>query len=171
MAGIPNHVIAENRQKLMDYIKSHADESGYVVVTTQQVLLCCGQNPLTLSRHLEHFSKIGAIEYAKEGRGQYLVRLVLEKPSEDVVKVQIASAKKLRICPKCRTQAPDQTAQFCFKCGTSLLSEKEQLRKEFNNTLGYICRVVKNPNDVNKIMTVLTKVDKFAFAEEGENDE
>lgn len=172
MAGIPNYVVAEKRQKLMDYIKQHTDESGYAIVTTHQVQLYCGLDSMTLIRYLDYFSNAGVVDYTREGYGKYLVHMESTdaEPSKETVKVQIAPVKKLRICPKCKTQAPDQTALFCFKCGTSLLSEKEQLRREFNNTLGYICRIVKNPTDVNKIMTVMTKVDKFAFAEEGEDD-
>lgn len=172
MAGISNRVVAEKRQKLMDYIRQQADESGYAIVTTHQVQRDCGLDSETLSRYLDHFSTAGAIEYAREGYGKYLVRIESPntEPSENAIEVQITPVKKLRVCPKCKTQAPDQTAQFCYKCGASLLSEKELLRKEFHNALGYICRIIKSSVDVNKIMSVMTKVDKFAFAEEGEDD-
>lgn len=165
MAGKGNREVFERRQSFMTYITENMDEQGYLFVRTSDVEQKLGLDPQTVHRYLEHFCKEGRLEYSHEQKGVWLVnyRSHQQVPQNSVY---VPIAKPRRICPKCKVEAPNDGARFCWKCGSSLLSEKEQVKEEYLNILGFICRVVKNPMDAKKIMEVLSKVEKIAFGEE-----
>ena len=166
MAAISNKEVFAHRQMFIDYIKENMDDHGYLNLRCSLVASKIGLDSQTVRRYLEHFSKTGLLDYTHLQKGAWLVRYNgnTQPASENTVYIPVK--KPLRVCPKCKVEATNDGARFCWKCGSSLLSEKEQLKEEFHNTLSYICRVVNNTADTQKIMATMVKVDKFAFGEE-----
>lgn len=166
MAAISNQEVFNRRQAFIDYITENMDEAGYLNLRCSLVCPKLGIDSQTVRRYLEHFSNTGRIEYTKLQKGAWLVHYNGKTQPASENSVYIPIKKPLRICPKCKVEAANEGAKFCWKCGSSLLSEKEQVKEEYHNILGFICRVVKNPMDTKKIMEVLSKVEKIAFGEE-----
>ena len=166
MAGISNREVFEKRTSFIEYIKSRVEPDGYMALRASAVKLDLGLDSMCVKRYLTHFAETGVIEFMRERKGVYIVKYNGNtQPASDNF-VYIPLGNKLRKCPKCGELACNAESKFCWKCGSSLLSEKEILKAEFNNTLGYICRLINNPSDVNKIMATMTKVQKFAFGDE-----
>ena len=166
MAAISNQEVFNRRQAFMSYITENMDEKGYLNLRVAAVCLKLGLDNQTVHRYLEHFSKEGRLEYTRIQKGVYLVNYHGGPKQIPENTIYVPIAKPRRICPKCKVEATNDGARFCWKCGSSLLSEKEQVKEEYHSILGFICRVVKNPMDTKKIMEVLSKVEKIAFGDE-----
>lgn len=166
MSAISNQEVFNRRQAFMSYITENMDEAGYLNLRCSLVCPKLGVDSQTVRRYLEHFSNTGRIEYTHLQKGAWLVHYngKVQQSSENAVYIPIA--KPRRICPKCKVEAANEGAKFCWKCGASLLSEKERLRDEFRNALGSLHRFIDNAKDREKIMDVMARVDKFAFGEE-----
>lgn len=166
MAGISNREVFEKRTSFVEYIKSRVDPDGYMTLRTSAVATDLGLDSMCVQRYLKYFAGSGKVEFEREQKGVYIVKYNGNtQPASDAL-VYVPLGKDFRKCPKCGAEACNTESRFCWKCGSSLLSEKELLKAEFNNILGYICRVVTNSKDVNKIMATMTKVQKFAFGDE-----
>ena len=166
MSAISKQEVFERRQSFIDYIKENMDDKGYLNLRCSLVCQKLGIDSQTVHRYLEHFSNGGCLEFTHLQKGSWLVHYNGNTRPASENSIYIPIAKPRRICPKCKVEAANDGARFCWKCGSSLLSEKEQVKEEYHNILGFICRVVKNPMDTKKIMEVLSKVEKIAFGEE-----
>lgn len=166
MAGRFNYEVYNRRKAFMDYIIENIDDAEYLNLRCSLVCPRLGIDTQTVRRYLEHFAKEGLLEYTHLQKGVWLVHYngKMQQSSENAVYIPVK--KPLRVCPKCKVEATNEGAKFCWKCGASLLSEKERLRDEFRNTLGSLHRFIDNAKDREKIMDVMTRVDKFAFGEE-----
>jgi hypothetical protein len=165
MAGISNREVFEKRTSFVEYIKSRVDPDGYMTLRTSAVAADLGLDSMCVQRYLKHFAGSGRVEFEREQKGVYIVKYNgnTQPASDNLVYVPLSEFRK---CPKCGAEACNTKSRFCWRCGSSLLSEKEQVKEEYHNILGFICRVVKNPMDIKKIMEVLSKVEKIAFGDE-----
>ena len=165
MSAISNQEVFNRRQAFMSYITENMDEKGYLNLRVAAVCLKLGFDNQTVCRYLEHFSKEGRLEYTRIQKGVYLVNYHGGQKQIPENTVYISVKKSLRVCPKCKVEAANDGAKFCWKCGTSLLSEKERLREEFQLAIGNLHRFIDNTKDREKIMDVMIRVEKFAFGE------
>lgn len=79
--------------------------------------------------------------------------------------IQVKDERPLRKCNKCGTFGPNPNARFCWKCGASLLSDRELLKEAFDRVFPKIAKLSTDSAEMNEIMTVIGKVGKMAFEE------
>lgn len=165
MSAISSKEVFAHRQSFIDYIKENMDDKGYLELRCSIVVSKLKLDSQTVRRYLEHFNKSGLLDYTHLQKGAWLVRYNgnTQPASENAVYIPVK--KSLRVCPKCKVEAANDGAKFCWKCGTSLLSEKERLREEFQLAIGNLHRFIDNAKDREKIMDVMIRVEKFAFGE------
>ena len=166
MAGRFNYEVHNRRKAFMDYIINNIDDADYLSLRCSLVRSKLGLDSQTVRRYLEYFSDKGLLEYTHLQKGVWLVHYNgnTQPASDNLVYVPVS--KPRRVCPKCKVEATNDGAKFCWKCGASLLSEKERLKEEFRSALGSLHRFIDNTKDREKIMDVMIRVDKFAFGEE-----
>lgn len=142
------------RSILLEHLKKHGD--GWFAFNASHYASDFGADPSTIQKYLKQFVDSNIIEVESNlGRGGgYKIRFTEQKEA------------KLRKCRKCGTMAANENARFCWKCGETLLSEKELLKEEFNMTLGRICRFINDSRELQRITDTLDKVGKLAFKEE-----
>lgn len=110
----------------------------------------------TIQQSVKRLASDGKLEYEGKPGWGYMVHLT-EIPEEPEEKLP------LRTCAKCGTEAPDPEARFCWKCGASLLSDRELLKEAFDRVFPKIAKLSTDSVEMNEIMTVIGKVGKMAF--------
>lgn len=145
---------------LMDYLREQADgRHNWFGFSATAYALDRGENHVTIMTDLRKFEQEGKIEVeARQGSGT-LIRFPEIKEPEVEVKLPV------RVCAKCGTEAPDPEARFCWKCGASLLSDRELLKEAFDRVFPKIAKLSTDSAEMNEIMTVIGKVGKMAFEE------
>lgn len=145
---------------LMDYLREQADgRHNWFGFSATAYALDRGENHVTIMTDLRKFEQEGKIEVeARQGSGT-LIRFPETKEPEVEVKLPV------RVCTKCGKEAPDPEARFCWKCGASLLSDRELLKEAFDRVFPKIAKLSTDSVEMNEIMTVIGKVGKMAFEE------
>lgn len=157
------------KQILLEHLREYGNE--WFPFNASNFAKDMGVHPTTVQRHIHLLISDGLIEvrHPHGKRGGYEIRCLNDgerhtEDSERHVKVQVTAP--VRVCRYCKTEAANEKARFCWKCGKTLLTEKELLKEEFNMTLGRICRFINDSAECNRIMETLDKVGKIAFTEE-----
>ena len=145
------------RSILLEHLKQKGD--GWFAFNASHYASDFGADPSTIQKYLRALQDDHIIELkSNTGRGGgYKIRMSNGEPAEE---------PKLRTCRRCGTMAANENARFCWKCGETLLTEKELLKEEFNMTLGRICRFINDSRELQRITDTLDKVGKLAFKEE-----
>ena len=159
------------RSIVLSYIKENVDDDGYLKMSATALSLDRGISAVGIKTALKNLADDGKVEYTatndvpdQNGRNNrgFLIHLVSNvKPLIVPVKVETP----MRKCPKCGTEAPAVGARFCWKCGASLLSDRELLKEAFDRVFPKIARLSTDSAEMNEIMTVIGKVGKLAFEE------
>lgn len=143
---------------LLQYLRSTADPDGYVTFNGSTFALDHGISPSTSSKLLRKLEKDGRLEYTREGKFGSLVHLI--PPEADPQKPEP------RKCPKCGESAHDDHARFCYRCGTSLLSEREQIKEQIGKLLPRIFREIDSSALVSELSSVMSRLMDIAFKED-----
>lgn len=162
MAGrLSNEEGKRIRSIVLQYLKDNSDCDGYSKISCQAFALDRGIPYYTVRAAIEKLSDEGKIEYARTGNG-FIVRMI-DIPNPLVI--QVKDERPLRKCDKCGTFGPNPNARFCWKCGASLLSDRELLKEAFDRVFPKIAKLSTDSAEMNEIMTVIGKVGKMAFEE------
>jgi len=159
------------RNIVLSYIRENVDEDGYTKMNISSVSMDRGISYSSVKNALKSLAVDGKIEYTntddvidqsgRVNRG-FLVHLIGNvQPLIVPVKVETP----VRKCEKCGTDAPAVGARFCWKCGASLLTEKELLKEAFDRVFPKIAKLGTDSTEMNEIMTVIGKVANMAFKE------
>lgn len=155
------------RHAVWDYLKKNADEEGYLVFNSASFALDRGVDSTTIQRCVRKIAEDGKIEYTRapadgvHTNSGLLIRLLQNerKPEEQ------ATISALRKCPKCGELAHDIRSRFCYRCGTSLLTEKELLKERCNNFLPRLFRAIPDASVGNEATELIHKLMEIAFKE------
>lgn len=159
------------RNIVLSYIRENVDEDGYTKMNISSVSMDRGISYSSVKNALKSLAVDGKIEYTntddvidqsgRVNRG-FLVHLIGNvQPLIVPVKVEAP----VRKCEKCGTDAPAVGARFCWKCGASLLTEKELLKEAYDRVLPKIAKLGTDSTEMNEIMTIIGKVANMAFKE------
>lgn len=159
------------RNIVLSYIRENVDEDGYTKMNISSVSMDRGISYSSVKNALKSLAVDGKIEYTntddvidQNGRANrgFLVHLIGNvQPLIVPVKVEAT----VRKCEKCGTDAPAVGARFCWKCGASLLTEKELLKEAYDRVLPKIAKLGTDSTEMNEIMTIIGKVANMAFKE------
>lgn len=149
------------RNIVLQFIKDTADVDGYTKVNCQALALDRGIPSSSVRLAVDKLSEEGKVEFARTSNG-LLVRLV-DIPNPLVVSVK--EERPIRKSEKCGAVGANADARFCWKCGASLLTEKELLKEAYDRVLPKIAKLGTDSTEMNEIMTVIGKVANIAFKE------
>lgn len=159
------------RSIVLSFIKENVDEDGYLKMSASALSLDRGIPAWSIRTALKNLADDGKVEVAEtndvtdaNGRNNRGMLVHLVSNTQPLV-VPVKVETPVRKCGKCGTDAPAVGARFCWKCGASLLSEKELLKEAFDRVFPKIARALTD-SDANEIMTVIGKVGQLAFKEE-----
>ena len=154
------------RHAVWEYLKTNADDEGYLIFNGASFALDRGVDSATIQRCVRKLAEDGKIEYTRApadgvhtNNGSLIRLLRNERKPESQVSV-------LRKCPKCGELAHDIRSRFCYRCGTSLLTEKELLKERCNNFLPRLFRAIPDASVGNEATELIHKLMEIAFKEE-----
>lgn len=164
MGRKPSQETEATRRAVWEYLKQNADEDGYLLFNCTNFALDRGCHSTTIQRAVHLLSEQGKVECVQStdletGKRGLLVHLVGDKPKEII-------GSNLRKCPKCGELAHDTRSRFCYRCGTSLLTEKELLKERCNNFLPRLFRSISDATVGNEATELIHKLMEIAFKEE-----
>ena len=163
MGRKPNQETEATRRAVWEYLKQNADDDGYIEFNSSAFALDRGCDPVTIQRVVHWLSDQGKVECTKSvntntGRNCLLVHIVEDRLKE--------IGNILRKCPKCGELAHDTRSRFCYRCGTSLLTEKEILKERCNNFLPRLFRNIADTATGNEAAELFHKLMELAFKED-----
>lgn len=142
---------------LMDHLRQEANgKHNWFAFSANSYALDRGECRVTIANDMRKLAEDGKVELNVQNGSRFFVRI--PEPKEAPVETI-----PLRVCAKCGTEAPDPEARFCWKCGASLLSDRELLKEAFDRVFPKIAKLSTDSVEMNEIMTVIGKVGKIAF--------
>ena len=156
---------------VLAFIKENADEDGYMKMSASSLSLDRGIPTWSIRTALKNLADNGKVEIAEtndvtdsSGRNNrgFLVRLITSQP----MVIPVKEETPVRKCSVCGTEAPALGARYCWKCGASLLSDRELLKEAFDRVFPKIAKLSTDSAEMNEIMTVIGKVASIAFDKE-----
>lgn len=143
-------------QILLQHLRGLADNDGYVTFSARAFAIDRGVSYTTIQNVINRLYGQGKLEYTNMGKKGTLVHLLKsEQPNVD-----------LRKCPKCGETAHDANSRFCYRCGASLLTEKEQLKYRLDRLLPRLYREIKDPTVANESMELIGTLKNIVFEED-----
>lgn len=158
------------RSLVLSFIKENVDEDGYLKMSASALSLDRGIPAWSIRTALKNLADEGRVEFTEtndvtdsNGRNNrgLIVRLVTTTP----MVVPVKEERPIRVCEKCGAVGANADARFCWKCGASLLTEKELLKEAYDRVLPKIAKLGTDSTEMNEIMTVIGKVANMAFKE------
>lgn len=154
------------RRSVWEHLKASADDEGYLVFSSARFALDRGVSSSTVQRCIRKLAEDKKIEYTRapadgvsKNAGSLIRILQADKNPE-------AKAGALRKCPKCGETAHDIRSRFCYRCGTSLLTEKELLKERCGRFLPTLFRSITDQATANEAAELFHKLIELAFKEE-----
>lgn len=146
---------------LMDFLREQADgQHCWFGFSANGYALDRGECNGTIRNDIMKLRDEGKIEFKSSKGSGFLIRIPEAEDLTAEVKLPV------RVCAKCGTDAPDPNARFCWKCGASLLSDRELLKEAFDRVFPKIAKLTTDSAEGNEIMTVIGNVAKMAFEKE-----
>ena len=160
------------RSIVLSFIKENVDEDGYLKMSASALSLDRGIPTWSIRTALKNLADDGKVEVAEtndvtdsNGRNNRGMLVHLVRDTQPLV-VPVKVEAPVRKCSKCGTDAPAVGARFCWKCGASLLSDRELLKEAFDRVFPKIAKLTTDSAEGNEIMTVIGNVAKMAFEKE-----
>lgn len=169
MARTSNHSAEDTN--LLRILKEKADQYGEAEVKMTEIGLEYGISNRAVRQSMGRLKEKGYLdfEYVNNGRAGHYFRVwiidqnkVEPKTLDEIMEEEPV---KMRVCKHCGSKAFNEDARFCWKCGASLLSDKELLKEAFDRVFPKIAKLSTDSVEMNEIMTVIGKVGKMAFEE------
>ena len=156
---------------LLRIFREKAGQADTVTIRKNEIMLEYGLSYKSITGGMERLKEKGYIDFSRNNGGckgsSFTVTLNREEPTEEPTATEETVAPEPgRRCVFCGTIAPNKDARWCWKCGKSLLSEKELLKEAFETAVVKIARAMTDSHDSNDVMQTLGKVKKMAFEEE-----
>ena len=148
---------ARRQSVLMDYLRQEAhDGHDWFGFSANAYALDRGECHGTIRTDIMKLADEGKIEFTSKPGSGFFIRIPEPKEPEPQPVI-------VRKCAKCGSDAPNPEARFCWKCGASLLSDRELLKEAFDRVFPKIAKLSTDSAEMNEIMTVIGKVGKLAF--------
>ena len=180
MARTVNHSAEDTN--LLRILKEKADQYGELKVRKQDIMLEYGLSYRSVTESMNRLKEKGYIDFERNNMGRsgsdfsvWLGDSRKQHEAQEQAQSEQKSGEKAeapvipmlgRTCKHCMTVAPYAEAEFCWKCGASLLTEKELLRREYQDMIQKASREFSDARLCNQFMATMGRVAKLAFEEE-----
>lgn len=170
MARTVNHSAEDTN--LLRILNEKADQFGEAEVKKQDIALEYGISNSAITKSMERLKMKGYIDYEFTNRGRagsffkvWFVDQNKVEPKEEEAPVEAEPVAKLRTCKCCGSKALNEEARFCWNCGATLQTEKEQLNEQLNALLPRVARSITDAAVSNELFQMIGKLRKLALEE------
>ena len=167
---------------LLRILKEKADQYGELTVRKQDIMLEYGLSYQSVTESMNRLKEKWYIDFKRNNNGQKGSDFSIwlgesrkrdepqeqdkQEPPTSETPSTMSVPMRGRTCKRCLTVAPYAEAEFCWKCGASLLTEKELLRREYQDMIQKASREFSDARFCNQFMATMGRVAKLAFEEE-----
>lgn len=162
MARTANHSAED--ANLLRILKEKADQYGEAEVRKQDIALEYGISVTSIGKSMDRLKEKGYIEYefTNRGRAGSFFRVWFIDQNKVEAEAQPVEEAKLRICKCCGSKALTPEARFCWKCGSTLLTDGEVLKEQLNALLPRVARCITDSAVSNELFQTIAKLRELA---------
>ena len=176
MACISNEARRAADKVMLTTLRARAGADGSLQIHKGELMQATGMSYSSVNTSMERLKNRGLIEVEplSENRldGLFICVDMGEAVKQEAAKVVVpivTAPKRLRVCPKCGTEASNEQAGFCWRCGSTLKTDDEILREKFQGIVSKLPHMYGSAkaDELDSDMKVLWAIYKKAFKNGG----